>query len=206
MMLFREARLVFLCVPKTGTEAYMESLKDIADFQIPEPPQLKHMRPERFNHEYRAVIEADGGAPVRLMAVIREPISWLRSWYRYRQRADLDGHPNSTAHISFDQFVLDYMKEQRPSWAHVGQQSRFVSDATGKILIDHLFAYEQLDQMRAFLSDALGRKIEEPTRRNVSPDAEAQLSPALEEAFRLRFMADFKLHEAVLAGRRPERI
>lgn len=206
MMVFRQARLVFLCVPKTGTEAYMDALKDIADFQISEPPQRKHMRPEMFNKEFRPQIEAECGGPVRLMAVIREPLSWLRSWYRYRQRADLNGHPNSTAHLTFDQFVLDYMRDPRPSWAHVGQQSRFVSNAAGRVLIDHLFTYEHLDQMRAFLSETLGQEIEAPERRNVSPPNPAPLSPALEEAFRLRFMADFKLHKAVSQGQIPRQV
>ncbi|MFT7107526.1 MAG: hypothetical protein ACJAVT_002050 [Yoonia sp.] len=42
------------------------------------------------------------------MAIVRNPIDWLGSWYCYRTREDLIGHENCTRDISFNDFALEY--------------------------------------------------------------------------------------------------
>jgi len=39
---------------------------------------------------------------------MREPISWLGSWYRFRQRPHLDGRPASTKDMSFDELCATF--------------------------------------------------------------------------------------------------
>ena len=44
--------------------------------------------------------------------MIREPVSWLSSWYRYRLREEIAGRPNSTRGRSFDEFVAEWLEEE----------------------------------------------------------------------------------------------
>ena len=124
------------------------------------------------------------------MAVIRHPVDWLSSWFRYRNRDGLVGKPNSTRDVSFDDFVDAYCKGKPPSFANVGFQSKFVLDGEGERAVDHLFRYEDQPRLIAFLEDRLSMKIELP-RLNVSPSFEVSLSPKIEDKLRRKRAEEF---------------
>ena len=109
------------------------------------------------------------------MAIVRNPIDWLGSWYRYRAREDLIGHENSTHGISFDDFVLEYCKGQPAPFANVGSQNKFLRINDREIGADHLFQYEQWDKVIAYLEDRLAFKITLKLK-NVSPPMALTLS------------------------------
>lgn len=199
MMVFWKAGLAFLAVPKTGTQAYAATLGAEADILIRNPPDLKHMTAQRFRRKFLPMLDRNGDDSLETLAVIREPLDWLGSWYRYRGREGLKGHPNSTAGLSFDQFVEGYLAEKQPAWATVGSQHRFVTGGKGKLLVDHLFAYEDQAALRDFLGDRLGHIVEPPPRRNGSPPRPQELSPDTEARLRERCAADFALHETLRA-------
>jgi len=127
MLVFYQQRLVLLSVPKTGTTAYEAALGPHADMVISDPPMLKHAPVYRYNRFIRPMYQNVCGVELELVAVMREPVSWLGSWYRYRQRPFMAGKPNSTAAISFDDFVLAYMKGKKPGFADVGSQAKALS-------------------------------------------------------------------------------
>ena len=85
MLVFSKAKLVFLSVPKTGSTAYQASLVPLAAIAVTTPPELKHAPVFRYNRFFRPMIERFIAPDVDVLAVMREPISWLGSWYRYRQ-------------------------------------------------------------------------------------------------------------------------
>ncbi|MEM7321392.1 MAG: sulfotransferase family 2 domain-containing protein, partial [Pseudomonadota bacterium] len=126
MMVFYKERLVFLSVPKTGTTALQSALGDRADMTVTAPPELKHMPLFRYNRFMRPMFDKVLDAQMETMAVIREPVDWLGSWYRFRRRPGFEGHRNATHDMSFDDFVTAYVREQRPSFANVGSQAKFV--------------------------------------------------------------------------------
>lgn len=98
MLVFWSEKLVFLSVPKTGTTAIEKALAPKAAMVISNPPELKHAPVYRYNRFFRPMFEkACGEENMETMAVMREPISWLGSWYRYRQRDFLKGKANSTS-------------------------------------------------------------------------------------------------------------
>ena len=105
MLVFTKSRLVFLAMPKTGSTAYHTALGPHADLVITDPPELKHAPIYRCDRFFRPIYDKVCGVELETLAVMREPVSWLGSWYRYRQRPFLNGKPNSTAGISFDDFV-----------------------------------------------------------------------------------------------------
>ena len=57
------------------------------------------------------MFEKAGGKNPETIAVIRHPVEWRSSWYRYRNRHSLVGHENSTRNVKLNEFVLEYCKD-----------------------------------------------------------------------------------------------
>ncbi|SFE67463.1 gamma-glutamyl kinase [Roseivivax sediminis] len=201
MLVFWKARLVLLAVPKTGSSAYAAALAPHAGMVITDPPQLKHAPVYRYNRFFRPMFEKMGAESMDVVAVIREPISWLGSWWRYRQRPFLDGKPVSTRGVSFDQFAGAWCRGERPPFADVGDQSKFVETRPNGTQVTHLFRYEEREALDAFLSERLGVTVA-PGRENVSLAARLELSPRTEAKLRRKRAADFALWDGIESGRR----
>ncbi|MBW4982493.1 gamma-glutamyl kinase [Mameliella sp. CS4] len=193
MLVFWKARLVMLAVPKTGTSAYARALAPLASMVVSDPPELKHAPVYRYNRFFRPMFEKVGGE-MELLAVIREPVDWLGSWYRYRQRDFLEGKPTSTRGLSFDQFCEAYARGERPPFANVGSQAKFVEPRPNGISVRHLFRYENQAGLLAFLEERLGTTIDLP-RENVSPRRDLSLSPEIATKLRRKCAADFETWE-----------
>ncbi len=197
MMIFKQEKLVFLAVPKTGTSAIEEALRPHAWLVLERPPGIRHMTLARFNRDFRPQLVADGIAGIEIMAVMREPVSWLGSWYRYRLRDNLTGKPKSTSHVSFNEFVAAYLAPApRSSFAALGSQARQMSDETGRVAIDHLFRYEDFSSVTGFLS----QRVHQPlilANINVSEPLPLELSPALHREYQTAYQKDFDLYDSI---------
>lgn len=196
MMVFFKERLAFLSVPKTGTTAYEAALRDRADLVISDPPLLKHAPVYRFNRFIRPMFLKVCDAELEVMAVMREPVSWLGSWWRYRQRPFMENKPNATHGISFDDFVLAYMKGKRPGFAEVGSQLKFLERQPNGVGVTHLFRYEDQRRIKSFLEERLEVNIQ-LDRKNVSPDMPVQISENVKTRFRRKFSDEFDLYESI---------
>ena len=196
MLVFFRENLVFLSVPKTGTTAYHSALKDRADIVISDPPLLKHAPVYRYNRFLRPMFVQVCDRDPDLIAVMREPVSWLGSWYRYRQRPFMKGKPNATHDVSFDDFVDAYTRGQRPGFANVGSQVKFLERRENGCGVTHLFRYEAPAQLDAFLEERLGQKIE-TQRENVSPSLELALSSKTEAKLRRKCAEEFALYDSI---------
>ena len=199
MLVFFKERLAFLSVPKTGSTAYQTALATRADMAITDPPLLKHAPVYRYNRFIRPMFLNVCDAEMELMAVMRDPVSWLSSWYRYRQRPFMKDKPNNTFGISFDDFVLGYMKGKRPGFAEVGSQLKFLERQPNGTGITHLFRYEDQKSLQNFLDDRLDVKLS-LAQENVSPAIEVALSPEIEERFRRKFADEFALYDSIPRG------
>jgi len=195
MLVFWKEKLVFLAVPKTGTTSIEGTLAPRAALVMRDPPILKHSPVYRYRRFIEPYFKVAGDDPLETIAVIRNPIDWLSSWYRYRYRDDLVGHPNSTRDISFDDFVSEYCKGKPAPFAGVGSQAKFVCGTEDQVLVDHLFQYEQQDKLIAFLEQRLGMNIRLP-ELNVSPKLATPLSPKIEDKLRRKREAEFAVWEA----------
>ncbi len=196
MLVFFKERLAFLSVPKTGTTAYQTALSARADMVIAEPPMLKHAPVYRYNRFIRPMFKNVCDAEMELMAVMREPISWLGSWYRFRQRPFMDGKPNSTKGLSFDEFVLAYMKGDKPDYADVGSQLNFMKTQPNGTGITHHFRYEDQTALKRFLEERLEVTLD-LKRENVSPQLELTLSAEVETRLRRKFADEFMLYDSI---------
>ncbi|WP_050602518.1 sulfotransferase family 2 domain-containing protein [Ruegeria sp. 6PALISEP08] len=197
MLVFYEERLAFLAVPKTGSTAYHTALRDRADLVVTHPPELKHATVRRYDRFFQNIFQKVCHTEMEIIAIVREPIDWLGSWYRFRGRDDLQGHPRSTRDMSFDRFVQAYMQSPRPDFADVGSQSKFFqtrSSSTGTILT---FKYDHQDKILDFLQTRLNTQIA-LQQENVSPLKDLSLSPETEVQFRETHAAEFALYDAAL--------
>lgn len=187
---------MFLSVPKTGTTAWEKALRDRADMVISDPPMLKHAPVYRYNRWIRPMFERVCDAQMETLAVMREPVSWLSSWYRYRQRPFMTGKPNSTQGLSFDDFVLAYLKGKKPGFADVGSQFKFLEPQPNGTAITHLFRYEDPDKLQDFLYQRLDcRPI--LTRENVSPTGRPTLSSNVHDRLRRKCAEEFDLYDSI---------
>ena len=199
MLVFAKARLVFLSVPKTGTTAWEKALAPVADIVVNDPPELKHAPVFRYNRFFRPMLEKFVAEDLEVLAVIREPVSWLGSWYRYRRRPFMQGRPNNTYEVSFDPFVEGYCRGDQPGYANVGSQAKFVEPAGNGTSVTRFFRYEDQVGLRRFLEDRLGQEIA-LTRENVSPEMPLELSAEVEAKLRRKCAAEFALHDSIPAG------
>ncbi|MEC7258682.1 MAG: gamma-glutamyl kinase, partial [Pseudomonadota bacterium] len=160
------------------------------------PPELKHAPLYRYDRFFRPIYKKVCDTTLETLAVVREPVSWLGSWYRYRQRPFLDGKPNSTANVSFDEFVEAYTRGTKPAFANVGSQARFVAPRPDGAPITHLFRYEAPEKLFDFLEQRIGIRPE-PRRENVSPGTELVLSDKLRDKLRRKCAEDFELYDSI---------
>ena len=197
MLVFAREKLVFLSVPKTGTTAWQAALEPHASLIIRDPPEIKHAPVFRYNRFFRPMFEkACKTEDMETLAVMREPVSWLGSWYRYRRRPFMEGRPNSTHDMDFDTFVEAYCAENRPGYANVGSQAKFLEPRPNGTKVTYLFRYEDQPKLVAFLEDRLERKIE-LGRENVSPEMALSLRPETEALLRKTHAADFALYDSI---------
>jgi hypothetical protein len=159
MLIFADPSLVFFAVPKTGTSAIEKRLKGRADVAITQP-RSKHMTPRRYRATLEAAINDTFKIAPDYMAILRDPVDRLGSWYRYRMRQNLKGKKASTEGVSFADFVAAHLEEPQPRFAgKIVPQTDFVYDSDGTPILTHLFAYERPDLWTAFLSARFGREL-----------------------------------------------
>lgn len=199
MLVFANANLVLFAVPKTGSTAYHLALRGKADIVLAGRAAIKHMTARKYDRHFAPYLAQAHGLTPERVAVIRDPLEQVRSWYRYRQRPDTAGRPNSAAGLSFDEFVLASLQDDPPPYARLGNQLAFVSDRQGTIRIDHLFAYERPVVFRQFLSDRLGFEVK-TDQKNVSLPAPTPISPQVEARLRAARTDEFALHDSILAA------
>ncbi|SDY55977.1 gamma-glutamyl kinase [Citreimonas salinaria] len=199
MLVFWKQRLVLLSVPKTGSSALEAALAASASMAVLDPPELKHAPIYRYNRFFRPMFERLGAERMDIIALVREPIDWLGSWYRYRQRDFLAGRPESTRGMDFDTYCRAYASGERPAFADVGSLAKFVEPRPNGVAVTHLFRYEAMDAVTAYLAERLERPVSLP-RANVSPRAPITLSAETEALLRRHCAADFAVWESARTG------
>ncbi len=197
MMILWKEKLAFIAIPKTGTTAIEAALAPYAAISFERPPQIKHMTLQRFNRFIRPYLEKTGLEDVQTLAVMREPVDWLGSWYRYRRRDAIRGSSKSTADVSFDEFVEAYLGAgKRPDFAEIGSQANQMSKNRGVVGVDHIYRYEDLPKVVDFLSDRLGRNLK-LGEKNASEKMPVTLSPELTRRYQRQYALDFDTYHSI---------
>ncbi|MBB5514900.1 hypothetical protein FHS89_000906 [Rubricella aquisinus] len=188
-------RIAFLAMTKTGSTAIETALRPQCEVMMSGHPGLKHMQLRKFNRMVRPLF-SQVGVEVETTCLFREPLDWLGSWYRYRQRPEIPNARNSTADLSFRAFVEAYLSEDQPPFARIGRPSNFIRDTEGQIGIDHLFRYDQFDLFERFISDRFGQRFSFRTE-NVSPRIRLEVEPALRQKVEQALSEDYDIYESI---------
>ena len=194
MLVFLRAGLVLLATPKTGSTALHMALTRHADIVTRGLPAAKHLSHARYRRLAAPLVEALAPGPVEVCALVRDPVDWLGSWYRYRRAPALDGTANSTAGMDFDGFATAWASDAPPSCARVGNQAAFLTLPDGRG-VDILWRYEAMDGFTRWLSDRIGTAVTLP-RANVSATGPTALTPALHTRLEHAFAPDRALWTA----------
>ena len=195
MQIYFEQNLAFLAMPKTGSTAYEMALRPHADIVFAK--RRKHMTAGQFKRRMVPFLGEFYGLNPEVMAIIRDPIEQIRSWYRYRTAPKSGRRDADTSNLSFDDFVRLVLQEPQPPVAAIGSQRGFLTMRDGTIPVHHLFAYEAQRDMRAFLNERFEEQLTFP-RKNVSPEKPTPLSPEIETKLRKARADEFALYDRIM--------
>ncbi len=196
MLISLKNNIAFLAMTKTGSTSIEATLAPFCDIVFTQDPRVKHMqlrRFERFLRPYLKSLDHDG---VETTCLFRNPTDWLGSWYRYRQRDALLGNSNSTAQVSFEDFVLSYLDENPKPFARVGQQSEFIIDKQGNVGIDYLFRYDQFEKFERFMSDRMNQPLKFD-HLNASAAKSLELTTGTRTRLEGKLSRDFEIFESI---------
>lgn len=165
----------FFCMPKCVSHAVEKMLHPCSDLTLGGLPVFRHttfMEYNKFIEPYLG--EKTDVSRIETICLIREPVSWLNSWYRSRSRRALrnpnhHNHKNCTAQLQFTEFSEAYMTPNPPPFAQVRSQFDYIKDGKGSIGVDTLFLYEDIGGLVAYMSRKTGRQLT-LSRMNVSPN------------------------------------
>ena len=93
MLIFWESRLVFLATPKAGSTAVEAALEALANVAVQRPAVLKHADLRTYRRHIEPWLHSATGDRFTTVALMREPIDWLRSWYRCGSTANIRKRP-----------------------------------------------------------------------------------------------------------------
>jgi hypothetical protein len=197
MLIFAQERLAYLAVPKTGSTAIEMALRPAAEIILAK--RRKHMNAQGYRRKMAPFLKSAFGVECETVALMRDPVDQIRSWYKYRSRDEIAGQPNSCRSMSFDDYIRAVASDTPPDCAQIGSQFVFLSDGAGQLGVDHLFAYAHQPAFLAFMEERLKMTIR-LKRQNVSPRMRAPLSPAAEAHLRARRAEEFALYDRLIAS------
>lgn len=199
MLYFRKQNLVLFATPKTASTALEAALAPHADIVLQGEAQIKHCTFHRYKWRLEKFISIFASTPPETVALIREPVDWLSSWYRYRHGNWLEGTPRSTRGISFDDFVTGYMTDPKPEFAAVGSQAAFLTHPHKPEHVQTLFRYDALSEFQRWLEERLECPLDLP-ELNVSPRMETSLDPVKTQQLRQFLAQEYALYDAARGG------
>ncbi len=193
MLISIDKRLAFLAMPKTGTTSMEKALGRYCEIRFGRSPKTKHMTQRVFERFMMPYLRDIGAGDTETVCVIREPVDWLGSWYRFRSKPGFSRGPKSTKDVGFAAFIEGYLAKPQPEFSKIGRQSGFVAGKSGKPAVTHMFRYDNLPALVSFLDKRFGRELKLP-KVNVSPPADMHLPPALRARLETERAEDFALY------------
>ena len=212
MIFLEAARLAILSQPKTGSVALEQALFPRSDMIFKRPDRMKHINYKSFEQHVAPMLTAVAGmarTDYEVVAVMREPLSWLGSMFRYNSR-DKWRNPEQrklryTGDVTFEEFVLNVCRphHDRPEYARIGSPCSVAFDVNGKIGVDRLFPYEDLSGLHRLVEERTGAAIEKK-QLNVSPARPMEIMAETRELFAHTYSFENELHASLQADGRVD--
>jgi hypothetical protein len=191
----------FLSTTKSGSTAIEQAFEPYAQVVLKGPPRLKHATAASFHRHIAPLLAGNGWGrdTYEVVTVVREPLDWLASWWRYRSRDELrrtrgPQRQHFAGDLSFTEWVSQMLDRDMQG---IGRFSRFVSTPEGEHGVDRMWRYEHLDACCAWMGERVGKSIALPTV-NVSPPRSFDLTPELQRRVEEYFAPEYELYEHAL--------
>lgn len=187
MLISVEKRFVFIANTKTASTSIEHILIPYCEVFRSGTPQRKHITLHETIQSYRFLFGQPNHVPNRYFkfGVMREPLDWIGSWYRYRKGNQVQSPlPASMTFADFwaakDWNIL--LKNNEPNL-----QRRMFVGPKGGVIADVIIPYHRLDEMLREILGLLRIPYDLP-RENVSkivtpPDIPEEMLPELREFY-----------------------
>jgi hypothetical protein len=195
---------VMLSMPKCASTSLVQSLQGRAELVLRVNPRLKHMNCRSFHNLIVPVLENGGyrREDYELVSLFREPLAWIESWWRYRQRPALarEDAAKFTGEMSFEEFVGRYVDQDPRPGTLRGRPARFVAMSEDlDIGVDRLFALEQPRVWQTWIGSKVGGGFDVSTDNRSSVRAEPELSATLRARLEDYFAPEYAIYEELRA-------
>lgn len=194
MLIAVKKRFVFVANSKTASTSIDKALMSECEIYRGGSPKNKHISLRHAIKQYDFLFGRPKFAPSTFFkfGIIREPLSWVQSWYRYRL-----GNGSIDAGMTFQTF----WEEKAGPAARGGKrmkQSNFFTTVNGDLLIDYLIPYEDLAAQFEKVGSQLGVKTTLPHKNKSTVDKIADpISDELIADIRTTLATDFDLYDRV---------
>lgn len=175
MLIGKEHKYVFLCNTKCASNSIEEMLKPYSEIALVGLQTVRHTNFLDYDRYIKPYLKVRAQVDdLETICIVREPLSWLNSWYRFRSRSTLrnPAHPNhhkSTFGMEFSEFLTAYMSSNPPAFAKdISSQFNFVKNSMDEVGVDTIFLYEDLDSLVDYMSRRVDRNLKLKSI-NVSP-------------------------------------
>lgn len=191
-MVMARSGFVFLAMTKTGSTAVERAFARHADLVVRRPPRMKHANARTFDKVFRPVLEHydQPRDSYEVVCVVREPVDWAHSWWRYRARPEAAGNAGWTGETSFEEFAEQIVSGQ----LRLGTAHNFVRTQAGRPPVDRVYRYEHLDQAIAWMAGRLGVDVPPVEKVNTSPRIDDPIAPTTRARLEEHFAKDVVLH------------
>lgn len=195
MLIGVKKKFVFVANTKTASTSIEHALADYAEIMLGGSPNRKHMPLRRIPREYWFLFDRPKHRfdSYFRFGVMREPISWIDSWFRYRKGNQVASP--LPAEMTFEDFwkARDWNIQTAKGEKYL--QSTQFTGHDGTLLADVIIPYERIGDYLPRIFAALDVKAPLP-RRNVSllPRSSDPVPPALMEELQEFYQPDLEIY------------
>jgi hypothetical protein len=197
---------LYFAMPKTATTAIESLLGPYGDISLERTAHFKHISCAELRARYSQLFSSCYSYECFFrFGVVREPVSWVVSWYNFRSRPELadpksPNHRNYLGAYTLEEFVEELEAQEPRSFARIGTQSDFYRLPEHELgvhaLVRHDHLHDDLARITAYLPIDLSHGLS-ITRANESPSriSRSHVTTATRDRILQVFAEDLKLYE-----------
>ena len=199
MLISKQRRFIFAANTKTASTAIEEALEPHANRRLKGSPRRKHLPLARVEAALPQMFAKTPFHRFFRFGVMREPVDWIVSWFRYRKQQRVEDPLPDT--MTFAEFWERGDWNIRRADGSPYLQSDIFAAADGTCLADVILPYHDVEPGLRAICETLDIPFDGLPRRNVSPAriAAPEIDAAMTETLRAHYAADYALWERLEA-------
>lgn len=195
---------IVLSMPKCASTSLQQALTPVCDVRFKD--HMKHVDWAFVEQWVMPMLKARRAAfQPRVFCLMREPVEWLYSWYRYSW--DEEGRPTTGARPAaapavpdFAAFLASYFSPRPPRVGGVLRQSDFLRGRDGRTGPIELFRFEAHDRMIREIEALSGQKLDIKVTNQSRARRDDDLAGIDLAGLRSRLASEYAIYDAIAAG------